>query len=129
MGSAGFVAAGAGLALALAAGALAACGKKGPPVAPELRVPAGPSALQGAVDERSIVVSWTGPERRLDGSRLRAVSLYKLYRRDDFREIFNVKGNYFLTYPVTERYIERANPWSRDFVNGFSSMPILQNVR
>lgn len=42
---------------------------------------------------------------------------YKLYRRKDFREIFNVKGNYFLTYPATNRYVERANPWSRDFVN------------
>jgi hypothetical protein len=42
---------------------------------------------------------------------------YKLYRRKDFREMFNVKGNYFNTYPVTERYIQRANPWSRDFVN------------
>ena len=42
---------------------------------------------------------------------------YKLYRRKDFRAIFKVKGNYFLTYPETERYIERANPWSRDYVN------------
>ncbi len=42
---------------------------------------------------------------------------YKLYRRKDFREVFNVKGNYFLTYPETDRYIRRANPWSRDFVN------------
>jgi hypothetical protein len=42
---------------------------------------------------------------------------YKLYRRKDFRETFKVKGNYFLTYPLTERYRVRANPWSRDFVN------------
>ena len=42
---------------------------------------------------------------------------YKLYRRKDFREVFNVRGNYFHTYPATNRYIERANPWSRDFVN------------
>jgi len=42
---------------------------------------------------------------------------YKLYRRKDFREIFNVRGNYFHTYPATNRYVERANPWSRDFVN------------
>jgi hypothetical protein len=42
---------------------------------------------------------------------------YKLYRRKDFRELFNVKGNYFNTYPVTNRYIQRANPWSRDYVN------------
>jgi hypothetical protein len=42
---------------------------------------------------------------------------YKLYRRKDFREMFNVRGNYFTTYPVTNRYVERANPWSRDYVN------------
>lgn len=42
---------------------------------------------------------------------------YKLYRRKDFRQVFKVKGNYFATYPETDRYIYRANPWSRDFVN------------
>jgi hypothetical protein len=42
---------------------------------------------------------------------------YKLYRRKDFRETFNVRGHFFRTYPVTNRYVERANPWSRDFVN------------
>ncbi len=42
---------------------------------------------------------------------------YKLYRRKDFRQVFKVKGNYFNTYPLTDRYVERANPWSRDFVN------------
>jgi hypothetical protein len=42
---------------------------------------------------------------------------YKLYRRKDFREMFNVKGNYYNTYPVTDRYVQRANPHSRDFVN------------
>jgi len=42
---------------------------------------------------------------------------YKLYRRKDFRQVFKVKGNYFRTYPMTDRYVERANPWSRDYVN------------
>jgi len=42
---------------------------------------------------------------------------YKLYTRKDFRRIFRVKGHYFRTYPATDRYIERANPYSRDFVN------------
>jgi hypothetical protein len=42
---------------------------------------------------------------------------YKLYRRRDFRSVFRVQGNFFLTYPVTDRYVNRANPWSRDFVN------------
>jgi len=73
----------AALLLLLAASALVACGKKGPPVAPELRVPAGPVGLRGAVDEQSIVVSWTGPGERVDGSRLRSVALYRLHRREE----------------------------------------------
>jgi fibronectin type 3 domain-containing protein/predicted small lipoprotein YifL len=71
------------LLLLLAACALVACGKKGPPVAPEQRVPAGPTGLHGAVDEQSVVVGWTGPGTRVDGSRLRAIALYKLYRREE----------------------------------------------
>jgi len=71
------------LLLLLAASALVACGKTGPPVAPELRVPAGPTGLSGSVDEQSIVVGWTGPGTRVDGSRLRAIALYKLYRREE----------------------------------------------
>jgi hypothetical protein len=63
--------------------ALGACGKKGPPVAPELRVPVVPAALHGSVDGESIVVSWTVPQRRLDGTRLRAVDRYTLYRREE----------------------------------------------
>ncbi len=42
---------------------------------------------------------------------------YKLYRRPDFRKTFNVRGNYFNSYPLTDRYTARANPWSRDYVN------------
>jgi hypothetical protein len=42
---------------------------------------------------------------------------YKLYRVPEFREVFNVHGNYFRTYPLTERYINYVNPWSRDYVN------------
>ncbi|MCS6910500.1 MAG: putative zinc-binding metallopeptidase [Anaerolineales bacterium] len=42
---------------------------------------------------------------------------YKLYTRKDFRRIFQVKGNYFHTYPLTDRYLQRVNPWSRDYVN------------
>jgi hypothetical protein len=71
------------LAVCLAVGALAACGKKGPPVPPEIRVPTIPGALHGAVNEDSIVVSWTAPGTRLDGSRLRAISLYRVYRREE----------------------------------------------
>jgi len=42
---------------------------------------------------------------------------YKLYRLPEFRQVFNVKGHYFRTYPMTDQYIRYVNPWSRDFVN------------
>jgi fibronectin type 3 domain-containing protein len=71
------------LALGLAALALAACGKKGPPVAPEVRLPVTPGAVRGAIDERAIVVSWTAPATRMDGSRLRRIALYHVYRREE----------------------------------------------
>jgi hypothetical protein len=71
------------LAVLFAVVALGACGKKGPPVAPELRVPVVPAALHGSVDGESIVVSWTVPQRRLDGTRLRTVDRYTLYRREE----------------------------------------------
>jgi hypothetical protein len=44
--------------------------------------------------------------------------IYKLYRTPRFRELFNVAGNFFLTYPDNPgggRF--SPNPWSRDFVN------------
>lgn len=43
---------------------------------------------------------------------------YKLYRRQDFRRIFKVKGHFFNSYPTTEYfYSGPVNPWSRDYVN------------
>jgi predicted small lipoprotein YifL len=63
--------------------ALAGCGKKGPPVAPELRLPAPPDALSAIVDERSILVTWSDPVTRLDGSQLRDLALVRLFRRED----------------------------------------------
>ena len=42
---------------------------------------------------------------------------YKLYRLPEFRKVFNVRGNYFRTYPMTDQYIRYVNPWSRDYVN------------
>jgi hypothetical protein len=38
-----------------------------------------------------------------------------LYRRPDFRELFDVEGNFFRTYPPDDDY--RPNPWSRNYVN------------
>ncbi|MCS6774529.1 MAG: hypothetical protein RMM31_07185 [Anaerolineae bacterium] len=40
---------------------------------------------------------------------------YKLYRRKDFRELFNVRGHFFNTYPEGDDY--DYNPRSRQYVN------------
>jgi hypothetical protein len=40
---------------------------------------------------------------------------YKLYRRRDFRDLFDVQGNFFNTYPEKDKFT--YNPWSRDYVN------------
>lgn len=71
------------LALGVAALALGACGKKGPPVPPEVRLPVMPAAVRGAIDDKTIVVSWTAPGTRIDGSRLRRVARYHVYRREE----------------------------------------------
>jgi len=71
------------LAMALLGLALAACGKKGPPVAPELRLPVPPTGLQAAIDENSILVSWTNPGSRLDGSHLKDLAEVMVHRRED----------------------------------------------
>jgi predicted small lipoprotein YifL len=69
--------------LALTAFALGGCGKKGPIVAPERRAPAPPAELRASVEERTIVVSWSNPRTRADGSRLRELALVRLFRRDE----------------------------------------------
>ena len=62
---------------------LAACGKSGPPVAPEVRVPAAVADLRGAVEDGAIALVWTNPQRRADGARLRDLTEVRLYRTDD----------------------------------------------
>jgi hypothetical protein len=62
---------------------LVACGKKGPPVAPERRLPAAPAGLAASIDEASILVTWTLPSTRLDGTPLKDLTRTKLYRRED----------------------------------------------
>lgn len=42
---------------------------------------------------------------------------YKLYRDQEFRRLFRVRGHFFWTYPKTDRYV--PNPWSKDYVNPF----------
>lgn len=69
--------------VALAALALAACGKKGPPVAPEQRVPAPVADLAAVVRESAVELAWTNPTRRADRTLLRDLTLARVYRRED----------------------------------------------
>jgi len=72
-------------ALALAAGvaAGAGCGKKGPPVPPETRLPAPVTDLEASVEDGAVVLAWTNPRRRADGSRLRDLAAARVFRRED----------------------------------------------
>jgi predicted small lipoprotein YifL len=71
------------LCLSLLAVAFAGCGKKGPPVAPERRLPVPPADVRASIDERTIVVTWTNPGTRFDGSPLKDLTAVKLFRRED----------------------------------------------
>jgi fibronectin type 3 domain-containing protein len=63
--------------------AAAGCGKRGEPVAPERRFPAPPASLGATVEGQSVVVSWTNPAQRVDGSALRDLQVVKLFRREE----------------------------------------------
>jgi len=69
--------------LAVTALALGGCGKRGPIVAPERRLPMPPDSMRAAVEERVIVVSWGNPRVRVDGTRLRDLALVRLFRREE----------------------------------------------
>lgn len=68
---------------ALAALPLAACGRRGPPVAPERRVPAPVTDLSGVVRPGGIELTWTNPTRRADQTRLRDLSVARVFRAED----------------------------------------------
>jgi hypothetical protein len=63
--------------------AIAGCGKKGPPVAPETREPRAPDSLSATVGPDGIAVAWTNPRTRADNSRLRDLTTVRLYRSAD----------------------------------------------
>jgi predicted small lipoprotein YifL len=69
--------------VALAALTLVGCGKKGPPVAPEQRVPAAVADLAAVVRESAVELAWTNPTRRADRTLLRDLTLARVYRRED----------------------------------------------
>jgi hypothetical protein len=60
---------------------LAACGKRGPPIAPERRLPAAVQDLQGTIEGATIQLSWTLPRIRVDRSTLKEITRTEVYRR------------------------------------------------
>ncbi len=71
------------LVVLLAVLSLVACGKKGPPVPPEIRLPQPVSALTGVVREGGVELAWTNPTRRADGTPLRDLVRLRVFRTDD----------------------------------------------
>ena len=67
----------------MAALTLFGCGKKGPIVAPERRLPLSPAEMRGTVEDRAIVVTWVNPRNRVDNSRLRDLAVVRLFRREE----------------------------------------------
>ena len=63
--------------------ALVACGKKGPPVAPERRVPATVSVLSASIEGKAIHLEWANPTSRVDGSRMKDLTALRVYRREE----------------------------------------------
>jgi hypothetical protein len=62
---------------------LAACGRMGPPVAPQLREPRPPTDLNATADDGSIELSWVNPNRRIDNTPLRDLALLRVFRTED----------------------------------------------
>jgi fibronectin type 3 domain-containing protein len=69
--------------LALAVLALVACGKRGNPVAPQLRVPRPVGDLSATPRHDGIELAWTLPRRRVDNRPLFDPGVAKLYRTED----------------------------------------------
>jgi Prokaryotic lipoprotein-attachment site len=71
------------IAAALAMFALAACGRRGPPVPPESRRPQAVRDLTAVERAGAVEVVWTVPRRRADNSRILQPGVARLYRVDD----------------------------------------------
>jgi hypothetical protein len=70
-------------ALLLAVVAAAACGRVGPPVAPETRLPQPVTDLGAVVEDGGVVLTWTNPTRRVDNTVLRDLTAARVYRSED----------------------------------------------
>jgi hypothetical protein len=62
---------------------LGACGRKGPPVAPERRLPQPVADLRGLVREGAVELTWTAPRRRVDNTRLIDLGRARVFRAED----------------------------------------------
>lgn len=71
------------LAIALAVLVLDACGRRGNPVPPEIRVPQTVNDLTAAARAGGVEIAWTLPRLRIDNSRLVEPGIARLYRVDD----------------------------------------------
>jgi predicted small lipoprotein YifL len=71
------------LLLALVLLGLVACGKKGPPVAPERRLPSPVADLAATVEGSAIILTWSNPRTRAEGTRLKDLAVIRVYRRED----------------------------------------------
>lgn len=67
-------------ALPVAALLLIACGKVGPPVPPEVRLPRAATDLSASVGDRAIQLVWTNPTHRVDNTRLHDLAVVRVFR-------------------------------------------------
>jgi fibronectin type 3 domain-containing protein/predicted small lipoprotein YifL len=74
------------LAVLLVPLALAACGRKGPPVAPERRLPAAVADLSATVASEGVRLTWTLPRLRVDRSPVKELRRVEVYRRPETGE-------------------------------------------
>lgn len=67
---------------AVAALVLVACGKVGPPVPPEVRLPQAVTDLTASVGDGGVQLAWSNPTRRADNSRLRDLGVVRVFRHE-----------------------------------------------
>jgi len=63
--------------------ALVACGRVGPPVAPQLREPRPVTELTGVGSQGRIELSWVNPSRRVDSTVVRDLAVVHVFRTED----------------------------------------------
>lgn len=74
---------GAAVACLLILVAVGACGRRAPPVAPELRLPVVAANVEAVVRTGGVELTWTLPTRRADGTRIRDLTVTRVFRFDE----------------------------------------------